>query len=187
MKSGDIIGFSGRGFVSGLIQVGTFSLPCRGISHVGVVSVSNGIPFVYESTSFGRPACEIQKVKVSGVQCHRLDDLLDFVDKQSVWHYPLQRELYEHEDRRLGYYLDRHLGVPYDYFGAGRSGGFFWNLLQTALHNEDLSNIFCSELIADAFSDLGIFNTVSSSRWNPNKLLRTLQRRGIVNTPRRLK
>lgn len=187
MKSGDLIGFSGRGFVSNIIQLGTFSLPNRGISHVGTVLVHNGVPYLYESTSFGRPACAIQGTKVSGVQCHKLDDLLEFVDNQSVWHYPMRRELYPHEEERLAAYLDKHLGLPYDYMGAIRSGGFFWNIVQTLLHKEELANVFCSEYSADAAVAIGVFRTRSSSRWNPNKLLRTMKREGILGKEKRLK
>ncbi len=187
IRSGDVIAFSGKDFLSAVIQVGTFSLPRRGLSHCGIVSEIHGEPVVYESTSFGRPACYRQGQQVSGVQAHRLDDMLEFVGDQDVWHYPLRRALYPHEADRLAWALDSLLGRPYDLPSAVRSGGLVFNVLQSVLRREDLSAIFCSELVCSSLVDCGVFLTRSASRWSPNKLIRALLRQGVVAEPRRLK
>ena len=144
-NDGDIIASTCNGFVSGVINVGTFALPAplpgAGASHVGIVCMDGGEPVVYESTSYDRPPCVYQGRSVRGVQAHRLDDYLKF-DFARVWHYPLRRALYDDEARRLQHVLDRALGTPYDMLGAFRSGGL---ALRALLRKEDLSGVFCSE------------------------------------------
>lgn len=183
---GDIIGFSGRDLTAAVIQLGTLSLPRRGLSHVGIVGYLHGEPLVYESTSYGRPPCIRAGKCVSGVQAHRLDDLLAATQEQTVWHYPLRRELYAHEADRLLHYLDSHIGLPYDMPGAIRSGGVVFNLLQSVLRKENLSGIFCSELTAAAHVEIGLFKTKSASRWNPNKFVRAELRQGVLREGRKL-
>lgn len=186
-KPGDIIGFAGRDAVSAVIQAATLSLPGRGLSHVGIVGSLHGEPLIYESTSFGRPPCVRTGKKVSGVQSHRLDDMLKFVGNQSVWHYPLKRELYTHETDRLLWFLDSMIGRPYDLGGAIRSGGVLFNVLQSVIRRQNLGAIFCSEYIAAAFVDVGVWATRNASRWNPNKLVRALFWEGIIAEGRKLK
>jgi hypothetical protein len=186
VRPGDIIAFAGSDFTSAVIQLGTFSLPGHGFSHVGIVGVLHGEPIIYESTTYGRPPCLRQGKPVSGVQAHRLDDLMEATPGSKVWHYPLRRELYHHESDRLCWFLDRCIGLPYDLRGAIRSGGASFNLLQTVLRKENLASVFCSELVAAALVDIGVFQTKSASRWNPNKLVRALRRQGTIAEGRRL-
>lgn len=187
VRPGDLLAFVGTDLAAAVIQLGTFSLPGLGFSHVGVASFLHGEPLIYESTSCGRPPCIRAGQVVSGVQAHRLDDLLDATAGQTVWHYPLRRQLYAHEQDRLAYFLDTHIGLPYDLAGAVRSGGFVFNVLQSVLRKENLSALFCSELVAAALVDVGVFQTKSASRWSPNKLVRALRRHGAIGPGRRLK
>lgn len=185
IKDGDIIGVTGTGWASGVINAGTFSLPGVGISHVGIVCMHNNSPVVYESTTLGRPACALQQKEVSGTQAHFLEDYVKFVPGK-IWHYPLRRPLYPHEIARLQHVLDREIGKAYDLGGAIRSGGFLFRSLQTVLREEDMSTVFCSEWVAHALRQTGVLQVKSVSSWNPNRLCRHVTKTGVCSSPERL-
>lgn len=189
VRSGDIIGVVGKGFVSGVINVSTFGLPYplpkAGVSHVGIVCHVGGFPFVFESTTMGRNPCAFQGTVVSGTQGHRMDDYLTF-DQGHVWRYPIRSPLYDDEQERLAHQINAVMGLPYDMIGAIRSGGFLFNMLQTATRKENTDSLFCSEWCADLLVETGRFHTAHKSRWNPNKLCRELVRQGIHDKPERM-
>ena len=175
VKAGDIIGFSGRNLASDGINIATFGIPRRGISHVGIVEPSRyGGPHLFESTS------------KKGVQSGVLREAVAAYDGR-VWAYTLTRSLYSHELTRMTYCLAGLESRNYDFRGAFRSGGRIWSWIQAAFRGEDLTSLFCSELAAEVLSYIGIFPTSNASRWNPNHFVRKLRRLGIVNSPRRLK
>ncbi len=186
IKDGDIIGVTGKGFTSGIINMGTFSLPGVGISHVGIICKHGNDPVVYESTTYGRPACAIQQKEVSGTQAHFLDDYVKFVPGK-IWHYPLRRPLYQDEIMRLQHVLDKEIGKAYDFGGAIRSGGAVFRTLQATLRDEDLDTIFCSEWVAHALRQVGVMQAKSVSSWNPNRLCRYATRTGTCSPPILLK
>jgi hypothetical protein len=185
MKTGDLIGVSGYGLVSGVINAGTFALPRplsnRGISHIGIICADYAEPLVYESTTTPRPPCAVTGHVVRGAQAHRLDDFLDFKGNDVVWHIPLRRPLYDHEAYRLQESLDSALGRPYDMLGAFRAGGFLFRTMQGLLRREDVSSLFCSEWCAAVLANTGIFQTRSAGKWSPNALVRHLVRSGICD------
>jgi hypothetical protein len=93
IKPGDIIGFSGTGFVSGVINLGTFALPRCGLSHVGIVSEYEGELLLFESTFMAADnvPCVIAGQPVRGVQAHTLESAVS--RKGAVWHYPVHYSL----------------------------------------------------------------------------------------------
>lgn len=187
LKTGDIIGVSGRDLVSDVINVGTFGVPGVGISHVGMVMSENGgNPLVYESTSAVRPACYLQKRQVKGMQCHQWDLYRSFAGPK-IWVYPLRRKLYHDESVRLERLLNQSLGTPYDLIGAIRSGGFLFRSIEAFLHPEDTSALSCSEAMADFLTKIGIMRTRHVGTWSPNHLCRYLVRHGICAKPQRVK
>lgn len=179
-KPGDLLFFSGSGFVSNLIQVATYSLPGRGYSHCGIFGSLHNRPLLYESTSFDRPPCARRGKKIKGVQAHWIEDL---PTDTKMWLLPLRRELYAHEVSRLNFTLDMALGRRYDMLGAERSGGFLWRILHSMLREEDVSTLFCSELAAHALVEVGILQTRHKSAWSPNRLARHLLRDGVCDKP----
>jgi hypothetical protein len=77
VKAGDVIGFSGNGFVSAIVNLATFGLPCWGISHVGVMAhADDGRLLLFESTSLENCPCEIYNEDFSGTQAHTLDRIV---------------------------------------------------------------------------------------------------------------
>jgi len=185
VKPGDIIGFSGRSLRSDGINLVTGGIPRWGISHVGIVGNHNDSRYVFESTEDNQE-CSVLSESFQGVQAHFLSDILAGYDGR-VWHYSLYRRLYQHEERRLSVFLHGQLGVPYDKAGAIQSGGLLWGLANSLLRGESLGEMFCSEVCAAAESRIGIFATTNASRWNPNKLIRTMRRAGLLHKRVRLK
>lgn len=194
-KAGDLIAISGRAPVSWIIQMGTMSLPnvlglgklgLSGISHVGVVAQVFDQMIVYESTSFDRPQCvRTGRQKPKGVQAHRLSTILDAGG--DVFHYPLKRPLYDHEEFRLLGALEECLGRDYDMFGAATAwGGLLRWSARRLVAKENLASLFCSELVAHAWGQIGLLQTPSSDIWNPARLARFAVRQGICHKPRRV-
>jgi len=186
IKTGDIIGFSGRNWLSTLINCGTYGIPFRSISHVGIIGEHQGEQLLFESTTLSDLPCVIQGQCVRGVQAVRLADRLKLYPGR-VWHYPLYRPLYPHEEDRLNGFLLDHIGKDYDYIGALRAGGVGFSWLESLLHQEDLRFIFCSELCAAAHNQIGLLLTANVSRWSPNLFVRYERRQCILRRPRRLR
>lgn len=179
-RVGDIITTSGTGFVSGAINIGTLGIPSYHASHIGIITEVDSRRLIIESTSVHpmQTPCEYSGEPVKGVQLHTLEDVVARPGK--AWVHPLTRPLYSHEAQRLRLYLFARLGSEYDLLGAARSAGVIFNALQSVLREEDLHTLFCSELVAAALSHVGLFPTRNASRWNPNKLVRSLRRAGLV-------
>ena len=60
IKAGDVIGFSGNSWISGLINIGTYGIPFWGISHVGIMAhAADGRLLIFESTTLEDMPCEI--------------------------------------------------------------------------------------------------------------------------------
>ena len=181
IKPGDIVGFSGRNLTSDWINCVTGGIPRYGISHVGIIGDSGGRRYLFEAG--GASAwCEISQEAFCGFQAHFIEDVLGEYNGR-IWLYPLYRRLYQHEDYRLSAFLHGSLGTPYDRPGAIRSGGFVWGGVNALARRESLCSLFCSEVVAAAESRIGIFPTSNASRWNPNKLIRTMRRDGLLRSP----
>jgi hypothetical protein len=188
VKAGDIIGFSGRNWVSAAVNIATYGIPLVGISHVGIMAnCLDGKLRLFESTSLdGDVPCEITGKVICGTQAHGLDFILNqYVG--AAWHYPLYRPLYPNEDARLTDFLMKTIGTPYDKLGAIRSAGVGLSWIESLLRGQCLTSIFCSEWVAAAYAVTGLHATDNVSRWNPNRLCRVLRRRETLCKARRLK
>jgi len=187
MKPGDVIGFSGRGWVSAAINIGTYGFPFCGISHIGVMAHDpEGRLLLFESTSLENLPCVISGEDFTGTQAHYLDDILEAYFGR-VYHYPLYRPLYPNENTRLTRFLMETIHTPYDLMGAFRATGVGISWIESWFREQDLNTIFCSEWIASALSVIGIFPTSNASRWNPNRLVRHLRWNDVLFKSRRLK
>jgi len=185
-KPGDIIAFSGFGRLSNCINLATYGIPHWNISHVGIVAHAYDRLFLFESTMQSCLPCAITGKFIRGAQAHRINEVTDSYNGR-IWHYPLYRELYYHEEARLEDFLLDTIGTPYDEMGAFRSAGIGLSWIESCFREENLSSIFCSEWCIASLSIIGIYPTDNVSRWNPNKLCRTLRRNGILHKPVRKK
>jgi hypothetical protein len=186
VQPGDIIGFSGEGWVSIFINCVTYGIPLWSISHVGIVGEHDGKLLVFESTTTNDVPCEVTGKCIAGSQAHNLQHHIDHY-KGRLWHYPLSRSLYHHELKRLKTFLHKTVGLSYDNIGAFRAGGVGFSWLESQLLEADLHSLFCSEWCAAAHAEIGVFATDNVARWSPNLLTRTERRMGILKKPRRIK
>ncbi len=176
LEPGDIIGFSGRSLASDAVNLLSFGVPRWSLSHVGILAFQQdhlSLRLFDSASGFGV----------------RHQDVRDGVERYNgkAWLYGLQRPLYLNESLRLAASTQGSLGKAYDTAGALRAGGKLWAAVQGIARGEDLATFFCSEFVAEQLSFIGVFNTTNSSRWNPNHLMRTLRRLGIVQPPVRIK
>lgn len=195
-KAGDILGFSGNGWISHAINAGTYGL-FGGCSHVGFIFdfkwQSKYLPndhdvveslCLAESTSLSDLPCVIKCKKSSGVQAHLVRDINTYDGR--IYHYPCVRELYGQERRRLTKLVVNLAYAPYDTVGAMRSAGVFLSTIE-GMRGQDTSSLFCSEFTAFALTHIGLWTTANASKWSPNRLIRRLRNDGIIGRPRRLK
>jgi hypothetical protein len=187
IKTGDVIGFSGKTGLSSFINVVTGGIPFYGVSHVGIMANDDcGRLLLFESTTMDPLPCVITGEPFNGTQAHVLDDVVrDYGGK--VYHYPLYRPLYPTENERLTIFLMETIHIPYDELGAMRSAGVGLSYVESLFRPQDLNKIFCSEWLAAALAVIGVFPSSNASRWNPNHLLRHLRWNGVVCKPRRIK
>lgn len=186
VKPGDILGFLGNGLASTIINLGTYGLPFYGLSHVAIAADYEGDVILFESTTLNDRPCYIRKKYVYGVQAHPIPYSIESYPGK-IWHYPLIKPLRKYERTRLTEYLVKQLGKDYDYLGAGRAGGKLLAHMESLLRQEELVQLFCSELCAAAHRHIERFDTLNASEWNPNSFTREERRRGILGKPVRLK
>lgn len=182
-RPGDILGFCGSSLSSAAICAVTYGIPGYSLSHVGIVVDYFGELLVWESTLDCDLPCVIQGRTVQGVQAHLIEPRINEY-RGKVWHYPLTRPLYHHEDDRLRRFALCAIGKSYDEIGAFRAGGFGFSLIESRLHEAALNSFFCSELVAACHNEIGIFPTAHVNRWNPNLLVRRERILGLVGRPR---
>lgn len=140
MKAGDLIVFSGRGWISKLIKLSTWS----NVSHVGVIrKVDNdGRVEVMESTSLNG---------ISGVQVNRLSRRVAEY-RGHIWWLPLNVVAREGFDEVAFWeFLWAQDGKPYDFVQAFKAGTLF----RTRQNREAQ---FCSELVTGAFKESNILD-----------------------------
>ena len=186
IKTGDIIAFSGFGHKSVIVNLVTFGIPFWWASHVGIIGRYKGEQLLFESTTLSNIPCVVQDKPFRGVQAVRLTDRVQTY-KGRVYHYPIYRPLFGAEDERLNAFLLEKVGTPYDMSGGMRSATHGLSWLESRFKGEDLNFIFCSELVAATHARIGLLQTSSASRWNPNHLIRYERRTGILKRPRSLR
>jgi hypothetical protein len=151
-----------------------------------ILAEHNNDLLIFESTTGCDEECVITKKKQNGTQAHYIDSRLQSY-RGKVWHYPLLRPLRTGERKKLSSYLVSSLGIPYDTRGASQSGGKLWSLIESRLHKESLSSLFCSEWVAAGLREIERFDTINASAWSPNSLIRECNERGMLRQCRRIK
>ena len=185
IKTGDIISFSGFGCKSVLVNLVTLGIPFWWASHIGIIGEHKGEQLLFESTTLSNLPCVIAGEPCKGVQAVRLADRVKMYHGR-VYHYPIYRSLFGFEANRLNEFLLSKIGVPYDLHGGMRSATHGLSWLESRFKGEDLNYIFCSELVAAAHARIGLLQTTSASRWNPNRLIRYERQTGLLKRARRL-
>ena len=76
------------------------------------------------------------------------------------------------------------VGTPYSEIAAFRSAGLGFSWLESVLREQDMRHIFCSELAAAAYSNIGVMPMSAPQRWSPT-ILRSLRSREVLLRPLR--
>lgn len=164
IKTGDVIGFSGKGDVSNIIKRFT---GCD-ISHVGIVyRTTEDRVIIMESTSLNDlPDCETGE-RIKGVQQQYLSDRLDSYNGQAYW-YALDSDqddframnawLEEVHDNRTEYDTLQAIGAGLDFFVPD--------------NRECLKKLFCSELVSHALQLAGVIpDEINPSEETPKDVI----------------
>ena len=168
LKTGDLVFFSGAGLVSGLIKLFTKSQ----WTHVGMVV---RIPYIdsvllWESTSLSKSKDVISGRLVSGVQISALSDrAAEYNNNIGVRH--LSRELNETQLQTLAELRHEFNGREYEQskLDLAFSALDFAELSKS----EDLSSLFCSEMVAEALKRMKVLITeMPSDEFTPADLSR---------------
>jgi hypothetical protein len=186
-QPGDLLLFSGRGFISRAVK-GFTCCPChwfrpswRCVSHVGILADWYGKTLLIESTTLVDEPCEITGKVNKGMQAHfpkpRIagDSGYVFLAKPNIDRMGFTAR----HSGSLRRFLVRALGAQYDELGAIESA-----LFPT---NADLSRVFCSEVVAGALMDIGRLPLDNPGVYTPTRLIRELVRIGTYMTPVRVK
>ncbi|WP_207063995.1 YiiX/YebB-like N1pC/P60 family cysteine hydrolase [Motiliproteus sp. SC1-56] len=164
LKTGDIVLFSGKGAISHGIKLFTLSK----WSHVGMVIKlpDTDTVFIWESTTLSNLADVIDGKKKKGVQLILLSDRIrTYSGEVSIRH--LQGYVVDEKNYEKLMALRASLrNKPYEKNEI--------ELIKSAYdgpwgHNEeDLSSLFCSELVAEAYQCLGLISSkLSSNEFTP--------------------
>lgn len=184
-QPGDIIGCSGKYPTSDMINLATYGIPRWDLSHVGIICDYEGKLLVFQSTTLCCMPCHFAKKPFCGTQAQEIGEFIS-TDKSRIYHYPLSRQLYDHEKTRLRNQLFDDLGKPYDKLGAFESGGFLFCELCKLLTHQSKAAMYCSEWCASSHCNIGLFPTGNYSHWNPNSFVRRERAMGILCPPLRV-
>jgi hypothetical protein len=169
MLPGDMLSFSGKGFVSELIKLRTGSP----ISHVaGVYGNYDSIPgqppqvLIMESTSICDQPDAISGEVIKGVQMHSLQTRAAMYEGDIFWHqlkHPLRDDQWERMTQWLN---EKHSKkTKYDTRQAIMSV-IDWVDVFGFASEKDFSELFCSELIAAWYQKGGLI----SEEYNPSEM-----------------
>lgn len=168
IKTGDVIAFSGNAGFSHFIRWATGSV----YSHVGIVLNTNlgsggddSILIVESRTETqGKNAAGAKLIK--GVQLHWLSKRILAFDG-AVWLFPLKQELEQDNRAKMQSWLRQTTNkvVPYDSVQTLGAGLDLFDRVGLTYSGEDLSTLFCSELVAKALQIAGVVD----SKLNPSE------------------
>lgn len=170
-KTGDIVLFSGRSFLSRVIQVATWSR----WSHCGSVisdDPEHQFPLLYESTHCDKLVGLDSGKKQSGVQLVSLEERIKMYDGDVAIRrvinpdYSLRYKLTEYREKVMGTPFEQSrwdVMASAPLFSFMRKGG------------ADLSSIFCAEHEAEIYKALGWLTTSTPSSWYYPKFFANLK------------
>ncbi len=159
LKTGDIVLFSGNSFISRLIRLATRS----DWSHVGMILKFHGYDsiFLWESTGMNNVRDAFTGRRTSGVQVTLLSERIARYDGKCairrIENFIISPEQIGHLNRLRREIKNR----PYEQSKK--------ELIKSAIdtfgtaNKEDLSSLFCSELVAESWQRLGILSEDKSS------------------------
>lgn len=181
-KAGDLLFFSGRGWLAWGIKRGT--LPWLGWSHVGlVVSFTKPSPmatylgtcdettYLVDATTLDNEPCVITG-KTSGCRARsipwRIKAYQD--DGGEVYHFPIKHSLDASVRRTLEHYARKQLGKEYDWLGAWRCRTTPIAMLFRWLFPDNRAALYCAENSADMLDFIEAIECEYPGDHSPNSL-----------------
>jgi hypothetical protein len=161
--SGDVIAFGGNSFFSKIIEFATKSC----VSHVGILVEEAGVLHVLEANNSG----------TFGVRMLEPSSTVESYDG-NVWHLPLSdRSRLKLDRQKLGEFVKRVKNREFDILGSIQSAEVVLAALGLddkvrVLYQEDLSKLFCSELVAAALRESGVVSAINPSEVTPIDICR---------------
>ena len=174
LKTGDIVLFSGKGVISYGIKLVTKSK----WSHVGMVlrCIHLEAVFLWESTTLSDVKDAIDGRAKRGVQLVLLSDRLQNYKGEAAVRHMQDYEVNEDDYKKLIAFRQKVKNRDYEQDKR--------ELIKAAYdgpmgHNqEDLSSLFCSELVAEAYQEIGLLTSaLPSNEYTPKDFAK---RRGLV-------
>ncbi len=178
---GDVLAFSGRGWISAAIELFT----CSRYSHVGICAEMDDRVLLVESTTLDSEPCEITGKHVRGVQAHTPATRIAGYNGR-IWLLRLTTPVAPWESDLLSAWLRPRLGVSYDDRAAILSA----TRALKYMTRQDFDRLFCAELTAAPIAmlrGLGCHELYAPSLFTPSHLLHELLEQEIYQHPVRIK
>ena len=154
MQAGDLIFFSGKSFISRIVEIFTLSK----FSHVGIVIDKNNLLEALQEGVVITPMSEAVK------------------RKDKIFYCPLSGSArYFFNQDAFNKFVKGVIGKPYDYYQAGKSA-----LDYIRKTKEDDNKYFCSELACDILKHSGVIKGINESTLSPIDLYRLLKKEDII-------
>lgn len=167
VKAGDVIAFSGDTPVSKLIKYVTRS----NVSHVGIVVEPCDVcdhcgskKQLFEAHYSG--------VATSCLKCRIEKAIEDDVTVRAIWWLPLRKKLNHRQLKGLNEFLHEYNHREYDYLQAMQSAFDKFDPNAFTYATEDFDKLFCSELVAAAFEQIGVIKKINASEVTPIDICR---------------
>ena len=177
LEPGDLILFSGKKFPSRMIQLGGWTA----WSHVGIVIALDGWDtlMILESTTLSKLPDVLSGEQRSGVQMHRLSERL----RTYPGSFAYRKLIGERTPDVLQSMIDFHKE-----FGQHPYEESYLELLRAQYdgpggHNEeDLTSLFCSELVAELYQRMGVISDeLESNEYTPKNLAKRMVEKQLIN------
>ena len=163
LQTGDLVLFAGKGWLSRLIQIGTASR----WSHVGMVLVllEYNVVLLWESTTLSSLPDIVSGRGRKGVQLVALSERLRTYDGCAAVCHLKGAALSDADTRALTRFRHEVRGRPYEQSKLQLIVAVF---RRWCGFGEDLSSLFCSELVAEAYQRMGLLDPdVPSNSYTP--------------------
>jgi hypothetical protein len=161
-STGDVWLFRGRALADLAIRAVTNSP----VNHVGMVVALDDLPPLLWHAELGRSLPDVWTgERHRGAQLHPLGDAVRTWNErygQRAWVRQLEGEIERRHEDRLMETIERHDGRPFpSAIGLGRQ----WATAQLLRRPSSLETIYCAELVATTYQDMGLLPSRRPASW----------------------
>lgn len=171
LRTGDIVLFSGKGLISTIIKIFTFSK----WSHCGIIIADDDkydFPLLYESTHDNTLVGLDLGLRHSGVQIVSFEERLNSYNGHVAIRRVINPDYSQRSSLRL--YRAKIKGTPFEENKIQMMAAA--SVFSFLRKGQDLNGIFCSEHVAEAYKALGWMDKVVPSNWFDPRYFATITR-----------